>query len=185
MLISPNPTDEEVDDALALLSLSVWAAEDEILRRLIDNLPLQIARKNAQFGYGANKGILVPSHYCIAPVRPTDEYLNCVAIRHRIDREPHGTDTFIARVNFDILTTEGPARINDQRTKSLQRSDLISAILHKYIGGCWNAQGKKCWSTLYPAHPAQSDLPDGWEKFSGVMTSFMLVQDEECNCWPE
>ena len=185
MLISPNPTNSEIDDALTLVTGCAWAAELEVLRRLRENLPAHIARKNAQLNYSANKGILVPTHYVIAPARPTDEYVNVIAVRHSIDRTPHGTDTFLSTITLNVLSVEGPARISDQRVSALQRADLIGAILYQYLGGCWNDKGQKVWSSLYPAHPSQNDLPDGWEKFSGIMLSFTLVQDEECNGWPE
>lgn len=184
-MLTPTP-DLQVaglNDALALVGQGVWAAWDEILKRLERTLPVLIEAKNAEFGYAPDKGILVPKGYGVLPESANDEYQNMILVGLRVDKTPNGGKAYLNECPLEIYSIEKKADSRLQLDRAAQRAELIFAALLPTQGGCVNGAGKLVYAGLIPQ--TQDPLPKagGWDKYGGALCRFGLVQDQACNAW--
>lgn len=178
---TPDPTDEEVDAGIRLAHPGLWAAWDELLRRLRVNLPAQIARKNAEYDFDPEHGIQVPRGYYRAPATPTSVYSNTICVRLRAGHRARAARTFETISQVEIFSIEDSVRISEQVRTEEMRVALIYGVLHKYLAGCFNLQGQRVWNELLPGDV--TDLPDEpseWQKYSGFVAGFTLIQRPDC-----
>lgn len=178
---TPDPTDAEVEAGMRLVHPGLWAAWDELLRRLRVNLPRQIARKNAEHGFAQGRGIQVPKGFYRAPAIPDTKYLNTICVRLKSDHRPRAARTFETISHVEIFSIEDVARISEQVKTEEMRVALIYGVLHKYLAGCFNPQGQRVWNELIPGEVV--DLPESpseWQKYSGFVAGFDLIQRSDC-----
>lgn len=179
-----NPTNEQFYDQLRLNVPRISVPQNEVLRRLEQNMPEKIAYINDLLGHPAGKGIPLPNSYLRAPsTELTDDYLNSMLCTVAVSQSPNGPRQMKTIAQVVVYSVDRKIEHPTQVEDAFDRAGIAIGILGYFLDGCVDAQGRKVWRVLEPTGH-QLVLPQPYSStYSGSTAYFTMVMDETCNCW--
>lgn len=181
MLETPARTPEQAYEALSLIGGRFSLALNEARRRLETELPPLIDLANTRASRSGLKAIELPKDYYIAPEKLTDNYLNCVLVGGSVNKVPQGTRGFKNEALLTVYIVNQRIETPSQTDDAWDRSDLATAVLHGYLSGCADLQGRWAWRQLIPL--SQEMLPAEYAEYSGVALNYKCVQSHSDEFW--
>lgn len=180
---TPKWTPAEVWGNLQDVDHRPFAAYNEIIRRLKDELPAAIDYANEQLGFAGKKGIVKPKEngYRVAPAVLTEDYINTIIVSGATSTEVQHPGDFKSVTQVVIYSIDAREEVKEQFEDTLSRAGLIRGILLRYLTGCIDPDGRPVWRVLEPT--GVTALPDRFAGYSGAALYYTMVQPPNENNW--
>lgn len=185
---TPDPTAEDLLDALVLTDSRISVAKKEIIRRLSINLPVLIDKLNEDLGLTGTQLIQKPKSYHGGPVPITDDYINTIVVTHALSKVAHSPGVIRTEAQIIVYSIDRRIETEAQVGPTEDRAGAIFGALRPYLASqgngdpaCVDLQGRSCWRKLEPT--GTTGLPESLSEFSGTACYFTMVQDPTFNNW--
>lgn len=180
---TPEPTVEQIFDALPLLGCRLSLVQKELVRRLRILLPQAIAEANMRAGKLPDKGIpqVAKQDIRVAPSSNIDRPTNSVLVALSEDISTQGSRAFKGEVEIAIYSIEPYVVDDEQVGDTFDRAKLILACLYHCLLGCHDLENRRLWKLLTPT--SVSLLPTQFEKYSGSVVRLRMTQPPGPSNW--
>lgn len=172
---TPDPTPQQVLDALPLCSVRAGLIQDEIVSRLRIALPGAIALWNTREGYDGLAQVKPPSAYKPAPAVLAGDWMNTVLVGVAVQTQADGIRQFGHVLSITIYSVGDKWAMGDVGTmrRVMERGELIQGVLYHFLTCCINGAGVQLWNTLAPT--GMTGMPEGWaDDYAGVAVTYQL-----------
>lgn len=175
---TPTPTLDELRAIDELVNGDTGAAQDEIVARLRELLPLAIADRNARKGWTDSAAMpdVTPKQIEIAPVDLVPNAIGAVLVEFDVSTEAEGIGgPFRNTITVRIYSVDRRFE-NEQRVRhSWARAETIRQCLYPFLGGCTDSHEQHVWKSLVPTG-ISIDQGDRFKNYSCTVATFQMVQ---------
>lgn len=180
---TPNPTIEELREIDELVNGDTGAAQDEIVVRLCELLPMAIVDRNARKGWtgGAAMAPIDPKQIEIAPVDLTEKHIGAVLIEFEVSTESEGiSGVWKNIITVRVYSVDGIFK-NEQKVRhSWARAETIRQCLYPFKSKTINENERVVWVSLTPTG-ISIDRGDRFKNYSCTVATFKLIQSPSMN----
>lgn len=153
----------------------------EVKRRLEAELPGFIDYQNTQLGLIGNRAIQQFAGIDIAPDDLTKGHINHCLIGASVRFDAQGSRGFRGVGILSIYLIEPRWSVSEQYLGAIDRAGCVRMLLHNYITGPRNPQGRKVWNELTPM--SEEPLPEKWRSYAGITLPYQVLQSAGENLW--